>query len=317
MRAAITFAPAHFNIIDLHISGKIGSPLAPLTISRALSQLPTKGGLFWNPGFMPPFFDQVPSVVTVHDLTHLHFYNRARKVYYNLVLKPLYRRCEAVICVSDYTRREFLDWSGMPAKKVHLVYNGVAIDFPDIEPFLAEYKYIFYPGNHRSYKNLARLIEAFAISSLPRRNIHLLLTGPVNEVLLILARKLGVASFIQFLGPLSAEELARTYKGAFGVVFVSLYEGFGLPILEGMAAGVPVLTSSVSALPEIAGGAALTVDPYSVADITKGLESLTTEGALRADLIGRGLSRAKQFSWQRSGEELWSIIDNVAMNPRT
>jgi glycosyltransferase involved in cell wall biosynthesis len=158
------------------------------------------------------------------------------------------------------------------------------------------------------------LIEAFASSSLPTRNIHLIFTGPENNSLFTHARNLGVAPFIRFLGWLPQEELARVYRGALTIAFVSLYEGFGLPILEGMAAKVPVLTSNSSALPEVAGGAALIIDPFSIEEIAKGLERLTTDEGLRSELIGRGAERVKQFDWHRSIAEVWSIVDRVAMN---
>ena len=305
-------APSHAKVVNIAVQGGIGSPLSPLAISRALRQAQAREGVFWSAGFVPPAVSNIPSVVTVHDLTHLRFYSRLHKAYYALIFKPLYRRCSAIVCVSDYTRREFLAWSGMPATKVHVVLNGVGSAYAENQQtYNLPYRYVLYPGNHRSYKNLQRLISAYAASALPQRDIHLALTGHVNQALVEHARCAGVESNLHFLGRVNDEDLPKLYKGALFVAFVSLYEGFGLPIVEAMASGVPVLTSNVSAMPEVAGNAALIVDPYSIKDIAKGLNMLAGNDALRQELLGKGREQVARFDWDRSACELWGIVDRV------
>jgi glycosyltransferase involved in cell wall biosynthesis len=304
--------PDKAKVVDLAVRGAIGSPLSPLAISRALERSRAGDGVFWNPGFIPPLLLDMPSVVTVHDLTHLHFYSRLHQVYYQLVFKHLYRHCSAVVCVSDFTRREFLAWSGMPAVKVHVVRNGVQpIYAKNDEAYGLPYRYVLYPGNHRGYKNIERLIEAFAHSSLPKQDIHLVMTGADNPALTRKAGELGVSSRVHFTGRVDDAELPRLYKGALLVAFVSLYEGFGLPLVEAMASGVPVLTSNVSAMPEVAGDAALVVDPYSVEAIADGLDVLAHDEVMREELVAKGLQRVKSFDWDVSARELWSIIDQA------
>jgi glycosyltransferase involved in cell wall biosynthesis len=122
-------APGHVNLIDLYVRGSLGSPVAPLTLSRALRSARADRGVFWNPGFLPPVWTRIPAIVTVHDLTHRLFYSRLHRAYYDYVLKPLYRRCAAIICVSEHTRDTFLAWSGMAPDKVHVVLNGVCPDY--------------------------------------------------------------------------------------------------------------------------------------------------------------------------------------------
>lgn len=312
MAACIARKPAQVSVVDLQVDGGIGSPLSPWAVSRALGAAGATDGVFWNPGFIPALWSRVPQVVTVHDLTHLHFYTKLHKIYYGLCFKPLYRRCSAVVCVSEYTRTEFLEWSGMDPARVHVVLNGVGPEYAqNTETLNLPYRYVLYPGNQRGYKNLDRLLEAYAASTLRSRDIHLALTGNPNEAFLARAQQLGVASHVHFLGRLPDADLPRVYKGALAVAFVSLYEGFGLPIVEGMASGTPVLTSNVSAMPEVAGDAALVVDPYSVLAITKGLDHITGDESLRGELIARGHERVRAFDWDRSAQSLWSIVERV------
>jgi glycosyltransferase involved in cell wall biosynthesis len=304
-------APPHVRLVDLHVPGRLGSPVAPLALARAL--LPARDGVFWNPGFMPPLWSRIPSVVTVHDLTHRLFYGGHHRAYYDVVLKPLYRRCAAIICVSEFTRDTFLSWSKMAAHKVHVVLKGVCPDYAgNTETLNLPYAYVLYPGNHRSYKNLGRLLEAYAASRLPQNDIHLVLTGDRNLELQSRAEALGIANHIHFCGWLDAPDLPKLYRGALGVAYVSLYEGFGLPIVEAMASGVPVMTSNLSSMPEVAGDAALLVDPYSIGEIAEGLNTLALDETARHQLISRGTARVSQFDWKDSAARLWAIVDSVA-----
>jgi glycosyltransferase involved in cell wall biosynthesis len=304
--------PPQVELIDLGVEGRIGSPLSPVAISKALRRASAADGVFWSAGFVPPAACRLPVVLTVHDLTHLRFYTRLHTAYYNLFFRPLYRRCAAIVCVSDYTRKEFLVWSGLPADRVHVVYNGVGRAYAENALTLGlPYQYILYPGNHRSYKNLDRLITAYAGSTLPAQGIRLVMTGDPNPALMAHAQALGVARHLHFMGRVEDADLPRLYKGALMVAFVSLYEGFGLPIVEAMASGVPVLTANVSAMPEVAGDAALIVDPCSVEAITGGLNALAGNEGLRNDLVAKGRARVTRFDWDRSARELWDIVDRV------
>src|ERR1700733_7079276 len=258
-------APKSVEIIDLKVKGSIGSPYSPIAISKALSGRHAAHGVFWSPGFVPPAYSRIPSIVTVHDLTHLHFYSRFHTAYYNWIFRRLYRKCANVVCVSEYTSQEFAEWSGIPRNKVATIHNGVSDAFRDAKsiPHFS-FPYVLYPGNHRSYKNTDRLLLAYSKSALPRNGIHLVFTGAPQFKLQSAAAKLGVSDLVHFVGEVTDAVIINLYKGALFVAFVSLYEGFGLPIVEAMMAGVPVLTSNAAAMPEVAGNAALLVDPHSV-----------------------------------------------------
>jgi glycosyltransferase involved in cell wall biosynthesis len=309
-QALLDRKPASVNVIDLQIAIRIGSVRSPLQITRSLhAHGAARGDVFWSPGFVPPFSCPIPAVVTVHDLTHLHFYTRLHALYYEIIFKRLYRRCKAIICVSDYTRHEFLEWSGMPPEKVFTVHNGVAAQFFASGDFARlPFEYVFYPGNHRRYKNLERLLHAYAQSSLPRAGIHLVMTGSAGPELLADVRRTGLDKHVHFAGNVTDEALVGLYRGAILTAFASLYEGFGLPIIESMTAGTAVLTSNVAAMPEVAGDAALLVDPTSIAQIGAGLERLAFDSELRDRLVARGRVRAAMFDWNHSATAVWSIV---------
>jgi glycosyltransferase involved in cell wall biosynthesis len=306
--------PASMNVIDLQVAAGIGSVSSPLHVFRSLrAYRPTRESVFWSPGFVPPFGCPIPAVVTVHDLTHLHFYSRLHTLYYDVVFKRLFAKCQAIICVSDYTRSEFLEWSGMPPEKVFTVHNGVAAhffasgDFPRL-PF----PYVFYPGNRRKYKNLDRLLRAYAQSSLPKAGLHLVLTGEPSAELLSEIQRTGLFNLVHFSGHVTNESLVHLYRGATLTAFISLYEGFGLPIVESMAAGTAVLTSNVASMPEAAGDAALLVDPTSLEQITAGLERLAFDSEFRNQLVARGRVRATLFDWNQSAANVWRIVSAAA-----
>jgi glycosyltransferase involved in cell wall biosynthesis len=312
---ATRLAPRH-NLVDLEVPGSIGSPLSPLRVQRALKQAAVaKDDVFWNPGFIPPVDCLGKSVITVHDLTHLHFYPMQHRVYYNLVLKRLYKRCTAIVTVSEYTKREFCEWSGYQSDNVHVIYNAVSDVFlKNTAPADLGFKYILYPGNYRAYKNLARLMQAYSQSDLPGMGIKLVITGRGDDQLSALADSLDIADNFVATGFLEEQQLAEMYRGALAIAFVSLYEGFGLPILEGMASGVPVVTSNASAMPEVAGNAAIIVDPYSVSSIRSGLERVIKDDSLRRELIQLGGQRIKKFSWTNSAKQLESLLFSISGN---
>lgn len=310
--AWLSRAPPTIEIVDLEISSRIGSPASPLSIAQALARGAGEG-VFWSPGFIPPLRSALPAIVTVHDLTHLHYYTKLHAAYYSLVLKPLYRRCRAVICVSEYTRQEFLEWSGMSPSRVFTVHNGVAHErFAGSASLGLGFPYILYPGNRRRHKNLPNLLKAYGRSALPRAGINLVLTGDPDERLRELASRLRVAERVYFAGQVTDDDLARLYRGATLTAFVSLYEGFGLPVLESMASGVPVLVSNLSALPEVAGNAALLIDPTSIEAITSGLERLSFDQPLREQLIQAGQAQAARFDWDVSAAKIWEIVAAAA-----
>lgn len=261
---------------------------------------------------MPPMFSKYPYVITIHDLIHLKYGNKARVIYYNDVIRPLLKKAIYVLTVSEYSRREILDWADLPSEKVISVYNATSSGYMyEGRKFDPGYQYLLYVGNKRPHKNIMRLLTAFSQAELPD-DIKLVFTGDTTKELSELASKLKITNRLVFLGFVPEEDLPSIYRGAMAVMLVSLYEGFGIPIIEAMACGVPVLTSNVSAMPEISGGAAHLVDPMNEGAISAGIEKIVNDTELRETLIKRGILRSHEFSWDDTASKVWKIFASVS-----
>jgi glycosyltransferase involved in cell wall biosynthesis len=311
--ALLSRVPDRLQVADLRVRGRIGLPTSPVAITLALARRRGRGNVFWSPGFVPPAWSDLPTVVTVHDLTHLHFYTKLHRAYYESVLRPLFRRCAHVVCVSNFTRDEFLDWSKIDAGKVTTVYNGVEPQqFAQRGPLPLPFPYVLYPGNQRGYKNLRRLLQAYARTQLPADGVRLVLTGAPEPNLRATTMALRIEESVHFAGTVDRATMIGLFAHATAVAFVSLYEGFGLPLLEAMAAGVPVLASRAAALPEIAGDAALLVDPTRIDEISHGLQELVTNEDLRTRLVDKGAARVARFDWNDTAAAVWRIVSEAA-----
>jgi glycosyltransferase involved in cell wall biosynthesis len=256
------------------------------------------------PSQRAPVRCSAPLVVTIHDLAvlrHPETFNRWTRTYSRLLLPRVVRAARRVIAVSEFTRRELADLLNVATEKVRVIPNAVG---PPFEPDgkVAEGDYVLAVGTLEPRKNLDRLVEGFGRAGL--NGTRLLVTG---------SRGWGdvrpVGRDVQWLGFVPDEELARLYRGARCVAYVSAYEGFGLPILEAMACGTPVVAASTGAAPEVAGGGAVLVDPLDDDAIAAGL----VEAIDRADeLRERGLARASDFDWESVAKATVEVYREVA-----
>ena len=302
-------APPGVAVEHLSKTWAIKNPLSPFFLGREINR--RCPDLFWSPGFMPPMNSNSPFVVTVHDLIHLKYGSKLQVLYFNEVIRPLLRKTSCVLTVSEYSRNEILTWTNLPPEKVIYVYNAVSDGFCcDGEKYKPGYQYLLYVGNKRAHKNLERLLIAFSKADLSEE-IKLVFTGDETRELIELADRLKVLHRIVFLGFVPEARLPAIYRGALSVVLVSLYEGFGIPVIESMACGTPVVTSNISALPEISGDAAYLVDPENIDDISFGLEKIANDSSLREKLVKKGKVRARDFSWDYSADKVWQIFSRV------
>jgi glycosyltransferase involved in cell wall biosynthesis len=290
--------------------------------------------LFHAPHYVLPPLIRCRSVVTIHDTIHLTFPqylpNRMAYAYARASMWAAARRSDRILTVSEASKRDILRYFRVPPEKVVVVPNAIDERFsrePDPqhvervrERFQLQGRFVLYVGNIKPHKNLVRLIEAFhALRRHGLEDVKLLIIGDEISKYPELRRAVHhykLHKYVRFLGYLPDETLAILYRLAALFVFPSLYEGFGLPPLEAMASGTPVVTSNISSLPEVTGDAAVLVDPYDPAAIEAGMRRVLTDPALVAEMRRKGLQRATAFSWEASVRRTWAIYQEVASRGR-
>src|SRR6266511_3682862 len=267
--------------------------------------------LFYSPGYNAPPTCPVPYVFTVFDLIHLHveeYRSAGRRLYYALHVKPAIKRARAVLTGSNYSRSRILEWSGVNAERVVVIGAAAGERFTPIgDTYRPGYPYLLYVGNRKPHKNLARLVSALARVE-ERAALRLVLSGPAEQDLITLARSVGVHDRIEFLGNVPEEKLPALYRGAIAFVFPSLYEGFGLPPVEAMACGTPVVSSLATSLAEVVGDAAVAIDPFDVDSIAAGIDKVVGDDQLRRELRSRGFAQAARFSWDDTAQRTWTAL---------
>ena len=281
------------------------NPAAPLDawrLARALGKL-TRNDLFFSPGYNTPLFCPSPFVFTICDLSHIYCSENSSpliRLYYATILKRACHRAVRILTISEFTRTQIVDWSGVPPEKVFNVRCGVDPAYhPGDDLYGLPFPYLLCVTNRKPHKNELRVVEAFAKASIDP-SIHLVFSGKPTAHLAHFIEQRQLSPRVDFVGVVPEGRLPSLYRGAEALVFPSLYEGFGLPLLEAMGCGTPVLTSNVTALPEVAGGAALLVDPTSVEQIADAMQQVISNAALRQELKKKGLARAAQFSWENT-----------------
>jgi glycosyltransferase involved in cell wall biosynthesis len=296
-----------------------------LSIPRKLRQL--GADLYHSPHYVLPLLCPKSAVVTIHDCIHLLFPeylppNRFARRYAWFMMRNAVHRSELILTVSEASRHDILSfYPEADPEKLQVVPNAIdeaILEDPGEEEmgrvrerYQIRGRFILYAGNIKPHKNLARLIAAFGL--LKQRNGHddlkLLIIGDEVNRYASLRRSVeaaGIRQDVRFFGFVPDHTLSALYRLASVFAFPSLYEGFGLPPLEAMACGTPVVTSRISSLPEVVGNAAVLVDPYSVEDIAAGLERVLGDADLRASLVQRGRARVQDFSWERSARAIHS-----------
>jgi glycosyltransferase involved in cell wall biosynthesis len=288
-----------------------------------------RADLFHTPHYVLPPLVGCPSVVTIHDCIHLLFPqylpSRLAYAYARGVMWSAAHRAARILTVSEASKRDIRRFFEVPEQKIEVIYNaiderfGVAPHEEEVARIRERYQldeaFMLYVGNIKPHKNLERLIDALhQLRGEGFDHLRLLIIG--DEISKYATLRRAVHHFklhkhVRFLGFVPDRTLAVLYRLAAVFVFPSLYEGFGLPPLEAMASGTPVVTSNVSSLPEVMGDAAVLIDPYDPAAIASGIRSVLANPAHRADLVARGLARARDFSWERSVRRVRDIYASV------
>jgi glycosyltransferase involved in cell wall biosynthesis len=322
--------PDNFELLEF--AAPVGSLRTHTRLPLLLHRL--RVDLLHMPWFYAPAIVPTKLVITVHDLTDVlepivgtSSPVRAGRLYF---ARRALARADRVLAVSQASKRDLANNFGLREDKIEVIYNAVDDLFlrepapADADAILARHDitgpYVLYAGNIKRQKNLPRLIEAFAVAKGeladdPRyAQLKLLLIGDALTEQSDLRRAVvrsRVRGDVRFLGFVPQTVLRVFYKRASAFLFPSLYEGFGLPPLEAMAHGTPVLTSNVSSMPEVFGTAALLVNPENVFDIARGIRQILTDDDLRASLVERGYDLVRRFSWERSAAQVLCVYENV------
>lgn len=322
--------PSNFSFIDdhTHESEFWNDVILPYSLKRNQVEL------LHTPHYRAPRFLRCKSIITIHDCVHILFpnyatsraaYDRARTT-----TRRAIRHCSHILTVSEATQRDLMRLFSIPEEKITVVYNAideravVTSNADEQRRVLERYQihdpFLLYAGNIKPHKNIARIIEAFSVLKTELKenetwkNLKLLIIGDELSKHQFLRRTVirsGVQHDVRFFGYVPYDTLKVFYKSAQIFVFPSLYEGFGLPPLEAMANGTPVLTSNISSLPEVLGDAALLVNPENVFEISKGLKHLLFDTNLRSELIAKGLQQSRKYSWRKSAELVWKTYQKV------
>jgi len=274
----------------------------------------------WNTGI--PALCPVPSVLTIHDLIpwrdpDAHFATRWQKTCYRYAQRASARRAAKIITVSDFVRREVIRELGVGPAKVQAVRNGV--DLPvtsELSGAVVPNRYLLYVGGKEPRKNLASLftaIQKYWEHHADRVLLHL--TGTAEGLDPQAQRafsKLSYKDRVRFLGLVDDAELQRQYASAQALITLSLDEGFGLPVLEAMAHGCPVIAARRAALPEVVGQAGVLVNPDDLHEVVGAINRIMTDADYRRDLIDRGRRQAERYTWHRTAEGVRSVYEEVA-----
>jgi len=269
-----------------------------------------------------------PFIVTVHDLVRCCFNFDPETIILLNLDKRYIKRASHIIAVSQNTKSDLVNYLRIPESRISVIYNGVnhSIFKPykpyQMRPYHHHKPYILYVGSERRCKNLGRLLEAFAQLKREFPELKLVKVGGPrrseqfrDETMKKLSRLgLELPQDVIFADHTSELELAYYYYSAALLCYPSLYEGFGLPPLEAMACGCPVVTSNTSSLPEVVGGAGIMVDPYDTQSLVRAMRRVLTNDKLRDSLVRKGLEQARKFSWEKTAELTLEVYDRVAVS---
>jgi glycosyltransferase involved in cell wall biosynthesis len=292
------------------------------SVKKLLNKL--KPDLFLSPDGFLSLGAQCRQLPVIHDINFLHHPDDNRWLtakYYNHFFPKFAKTATRIATVSEYSKNDIATNYGIDPSKIDVVYNGINPFFVSLndkakeetrEKYAQGKNYFVCVGALHPRKNIPALIQAFsAYKTESGSEVKLLLAGPafwgMAEIVDAVAKSAAREDVI-FTGRLADEDLALVMGSARALTFVPYYEGFGIPVIEAMQAGVPVITSNVTSLPEIAGDAALLVDPRNISDIKEALSRIDNDEKLREDLISKGRSQKQGFSWDRSADLLWESM---------
>jgi len=282
-----------------------------------------KADVFFSPDGFLSQYTQIPQIPVIHDLNFEHNPQdlRKRDADYYLKYFPKFAKLAAeIITVSEYSKQDIVNTYDIIPEKISISYNAVSSDFRPISNekqlwIKAQYSsgkpYFLYVGALHKRKNIGRMLLAFdQFKKETNANHQFLIAGATmfkDPEILDIYGGMEFQKEVVFLGRVSQETLTQLMASSFALMYISIFEGFGIPIIEAMQCGTPVITSNTTAMPEVAGDAAVIVDPLDIQDIKRGMLSLLDE-KVKNELIIKGLAQCKKFKWEQSAEEVWKVL---------
>lgn len=298
-------------------------------IPRALKKI--NADLFFSPDGYLSLRTKVPSVNVFHDLNFEHYPGDLpliERKFYRHYFPEYARKALRIATVSEYSKSDIVRLYGVDENKIDVVYNGANESFEPVDEAVKNQirkqyangsPYFLFVGSLHPRKNLARLFPAFDLfKATDDQGIKLVIVGEKKwwtEAIERAYEQMDHKEDVIFTGRLNVDQLHKVIASAFALTYVSYFEGFGIPILEAFYCHVPVITSNITSMPEVAGDAALLVDPLSVNSISDAMKKMAGDGNLREMLIAKGIERSKMFSWQQSSERLWKTIEKALEGP--
>lgn len=299
------------------------------SIPRVLKKI--KPDLFLSPDAYLPLSTDVKSLAIFHDLNFEHYPEDLpclERLYYRKFFPKYARKADRIVTVSEFSKRDIINQYNVNADKIDVVYNGAnelfkAISNEEKEKVRFKYaggsQYFVFVGALHPRKNLSRLFKAYDLFKKESpADIKLMVVGNKKWWTKEIRDAFEAMQFSEdviFCGRLPAIELHHVIASALALTYVSYFEGFGIPIVEAFYCDVPVITSNVTSMPEVAGDAALLADPFSVKSIASALEQMAGSEQLRQELIEKGRARRKLFIWQQTADNLWKSIEKVLNQP--
>jgi glycosyltransferase involved in cell wall biosynthesis len=275
--------------------------------------------------YMPAFGLDIPTIITVHDLKYLLFPrllgSRMKAVYYSMIVKRGMHKAAHIIAVSESTKKDIMK-SGIDSRVIKVIHEANTLEHDEkidsLPPGISGKPYFLFVGEDRPHKNIDRLISAHQKLGdlLGVRCPRLVIAGPISRRLSRADSEIAEKSGVVLIGQVDNARLLKLYRNALALVYPSLYEGFGLPILEAMAAGIPVITSNCSAMAEVAKAAALLVDPRSIDQIKQAMSRMALDSGERNRLKRLGLKHVRRYSWDKAAMLTLQTYEEVISGTR-
>jgi glycosyltransferase involved in cell wall biosynthesis len=292
-----------------------------LEFSLPLALKKNKIDVFWSPDGLCSLLSSVPQIITIHDINFEHYPKDVpwiARLYFQFFFPKFAKKAKHILTVSNYSKADLVKTYGISSQKISVVYNAPNEIYQPIseekientkKKYTSDKDYFLFVGSIHPRKNVQRLIDGFAQAKHELKELKLVIVGGVMWKDKFLSIPKEIEKDVIFLGHLSLENLTKVTASAFALTYVPYFEGFGIPLVEAMKCGVPILAADATCLPEVAGDAAIYCDPFDINSIAKGMIELFEDKNLKMELSQNGLKRSQVFSWDQSTEKVWTCLE--------